>query len=100
MSSCCRGGESLYYTTHKELVSHINWSIREDMLPGFPRPPTIGVEKAIEIDKALDHREELTEKYVRRFPSTTAQALIAFDDLELAKEFHNRFLENLRRGRS
>jgi hypothetical protein len=88
------------WVTEEDIVACINWSIREHRHPGFPRPRQITVAEAIENAKALDHRKELTEKYLRRFSSTTAQALIALDDLKLAKQIHNRFLEKLRRERS
>jgi hypothetical protein len=85
--------------SHKQLVSDINWSIRGDALEGFPEPPKITVEAAIQVAKALEKGDGLFESY-SRMRSASAQAILANYDLDLANDFHNIFLQKIRRGDS
>jgi hypothetical protein len=49
--------------SHTQLVSDINWSIRGDAREGFPEPPKITVEAAIQVAKALEKRDGLAKSY-------------------------------------
>jgi hypothetical protein len=85
--------------SHKQMVSDINWSIRGDALEGFPEPPNITVEAAIQVAKALEKRDGLAKSY-SRMSSACVQDILANYNLDLAKDFHNIFLHKIRRGDS